>query len=734
MFYSRYCIRTPLWSLDRTTDYLSSKEDLREFWNDPVINEAVFLASPELYSALERALEADVKVISSRLTDAFLKYLLRITSRCTPFGLFAGCTVGTFSDTTHIELASINTYQRQTRFDMNFVVAWSQKLAKLPIIKKQLKWFPNNSIYKIGNQYRYMEYKYTKNNIREHSLEGVAYSKYLENILINAKKGATISSLASSIINDEVTHEDALWFIEKLIDNQILVSELEPTITGNDFLEQIYHILTKLNHTEDTVKHIESLTNLISNLDNCIGNSTKKYHRIHSLIKNKNSNVALKYLFQTDLYPKTIRNELNYKWGYKLKRLLTVLNKINGSKHETRLKKFIEAFSKRYETREIPLTTALDVEIGIGYPLNQRQNDSIQFLEGFDLPSQSFSEQHIVWNSFQERLLQKMGTLDHVLTLTDDDFLDLEARWDDLPDTMALMVELVNLQGEEKLAITSVGGSSATNLLGRFTTGNQQINEFVKEITAYEQTMNPDYILAELVHLPDSRTGNVIRRTQLRTYEIPYLGKSSMDHSKQISVDDLMLSVRGEKMYLRSKIHNKFIFPRLSNAHNYSSTDSLPIYQFLCDFQHQGLRTSLGFNWGSVLKKRGFLPRVVYKDFILAKARWRITSDEIKELKEVGEEERIQKISQWRTKLKLPVQVQLVEGDHTLYINLENNESISMWVRTVDSQKDSILEEFLFTEDTVVKRGKERLAHQMIICLYNEDKLKKNHTTQKKGD
>lgn len=60
--------------------------------------------------------------------------------------------------------------------------------------------------------------------------------------------------------------------------------------------------------------------------------------------------------------------------------------------------------------------------------------------------------------------------------------------------------------------LRSTGGSSATNLLGRFAHTDQQIYNLVSSIAEREQELNPTVIIAEIVHLPENRTGNILQR------------------------------------------------------------------------------------------------------------------------------------------------------------------------------------------------------------------------------
>ncbi len=733
-FFDTLCFRTPLLPLEFYnlvfTDKEISKEKYREIWKNPAIKEAVFLASPELYNALQKwATSRNIDSKSEkRLRYSLLKYLSRISARCTPFGLFAGCATASFGSETNISLDTIHAYARQTRLDMHFLVELVQHLVKIDQIKSQILWYPNSSLYQIGNQYRYVEYTYIKQNKRAYTIEAVMASSYLENILAKSQSGASVGVLSEILIDDDITKEEATDFIHELIDNQVLVSELEPSICGDNFLKQLLGLLHTLHNITDVTHTIKELKNKLLQLDMTIGNSITYYKEFIELAEKLETPMDKKYLLQTDLYPVAISSTLDRKWGYHIRRMLPLLNKISISQKDTNLSHFKNAFLKRYETREVPLTTVLDTEIGIGYLQGQEASDSTPFLEGLDIPYQEESiPQSLSWgtpyNILHKKLEQTIASNAVVMEINDADFESLPVRWDDLPDTMAAMAEVILQDGKEKMVLSSIGGTSATNLLARFTHGNKAIQKQVHYIADIEQQMNPDHILAEIIHLPESRIGNVIQRVSLRDYEIPYLGKSNLSREQQIAITDLMISLRHNQIQLRSKRLDKRVLPRLSNAHNYSA-NALPIYHFLCDLQKQELRASIGFYWGAVLEKRKFLPRVVYKDFILSKARWLLTQKDIEIFLPLTKDPLIDAISSWRAALCMPKLVQLVEGDNTLLINLENYDMIQMWLDTVKKIEIFVLEEFLFTEESVIKGENKGFTNQFVISFYNEEKLK----------
>jgi hypothetical protein len=596
-------------------------------------------------------------------------------------------------------------------------------------IRENTKFYPNTSLYVFGEKLRYTEFYY-QNTKRIHQISAVENSGYLQKVLKKTKKGAKIDKLAESITNDGINSGEANEFIHELIDNQILVPEFEPSVTGMGFLE---NILAFLKNTEQTGKYYPALIDVyhkIKEIDQQKpGIDTNKYIKIAESLKDISTSYELKYLFQADMIKPADKLTLSKEIVEQVKEGIEVLNLLTVLPNKNNLTRFRDAFSKKYGDKEIPLLQALDTESGIGFGENHNPSngDYAPLIEEIILPKAKFKSSSIEWNHVHSFLFQKyleaIKENRYQVELDEKEIIKLadNERTNLAPVTISTMVQIINLDGSEKVIMESAGGAGAGNLLGRFCHTDDEINSHVSEIVKKEQAFYADKIIAEIVHLPESRTGNILHRPTLRSYEIPYLANSSVKKENQILPEDIMVSLRRDRIILRSERLNKEIIPRLTTAHNFSN-NALPIYHFLCSMQTQGLKSHVGFNWGPLSNQYPFLPRVCYKNLVFSLAKWNIQMPDFEKFIKIKDETKLlDEIDKWRNALNMPNWVTLEDGDNELPIKLSNLLSVKTLLFTVKQRKSFVLKEFLAGEENmVVKNPEGSYTNEIILSFYRE--------------
>ena len=735
--FSQFVLRTPTLPLIDKENGIKKEEDLKFYLEDPKFQEALLLASPNLYNKLFDYLNNELKREKDKKTLPYslLQYISRMTSRCTPFGLFAGVSIGSFNGETNLLRSAYDSFKKMTRLDMNYLCTLASDLVRNESIKKQIKFYRNTSLYQIAGQLRYVEYTAQKNG-RNHRISAVDNSEYLQEILNIASNGAYLESLSEALVDDEITKEEADAFIDELVENQILVSELDPNVTGTYFFNVLKSRIQQLDGStgfEETFSQVDEKLNEINN--ESVGSSLNQYNSLTEILKNFDTKFEKKYLFQTDLYIPFKKSNLSSSIKKTVYHGVKVLNKISSKSAQNPIfDEFKKAFAERFEEEEVSLSFVFDSELGIGYRQNNSSvaGDVTPLVDDLQLPVRSQGTQYEVTpfgNFLLDKYTEALKNDLYNVSITDKEIenLGLIENWDQLPATFSSMVNIFNEGENTKLLIRSAGGQSATNLLGRFGYMHSGLYELLTNITETESLIHNDKVLAEIVHLPQSRTGNILFRPVLRNYEIPFLAQSSVDASRQITLDDLTLAYRNGRIILKSKKLNKEIIPKLSNAHNFSA-NSLPVYHFLCDLQTQNIGKGMGFNWGILSNKLGFLPRVEYDNIILSRATWNLKYADIEHVNKTNnDDELISRIEDFRDRWNMPSRVALVENDNELFVDLSSPIFIRMLLDTLKKRKTFQLVEFLHSSENAIISDEEgnKYMNQFVFAFYKDEQEEK---------
>ena len=736
-----FLVRQPLYSLDKMANFYQAlnKESLehllQQHYQDPLAQQAILLASPGLFDRFKRWQSGEAVSDKQKLLTTLHKYFIRSCSRPTPYGLFAGCMVGHFGENSQWRAGAVEDISIHSRLDMNYLLALCQWISEQPEVRNQFLLRTNSSLYSVGDSFRYVEQQRDSEQ-RNYFISAVESDQHLFDILQLAAKGATIDQLALVLTAKKIEESAAKEYIEQLIQCQLLCFDIEPKLTESGHLDKLITLVDSLENTHDLGQKLRALRQA-----SIEPNPITAYTGINQWFSGQSISTDGPDLIQVDLSYKNRTLQLGERPLRTLKSNLEKLMVLNQPVINNDLEEFKRRFSTRYEEEEVPLSLALDSEFGVGYGTASTLGVGYAPLVDDLTLSVNSANETTVWNWWQSFVLDKYtqsllatrpnNTIDEVI-LTDEDLAYIAENQDNTPPlpssfsvlgTFLAMNQKALDNNEFLFNLLACKGPSSLNLISRFGEADPALAGYIRSCAAAEEVIHSDVILAEIVHFPEHRAGNILNRPTTYQYELPYMGQASVPSDHQLPLSDLFVSVRNNKVVIRSKHHNQRVIPRLTTAHNY--TQGLPIYRFLCDLQAQDAQLSIGWNWG-VLRNQPYLPRVRHNNIIVSRASWLLSCATLNP-------DNLLRLVAQLTAAGLPDQFVIAQGDNELYISKHIPESLDLLAQEIRRQKSDDpnrshsskpghikLVEFLSTpEQSPLNRKGERFNCEVIIPFDN---------------
>ena len=736
-------------ALDHDRDLL--RDRLQELIERPEIAEAIFLASPELVRSLGHWRRDPEGKKGQRSEQGLVRYLLRMGSRPTPFGLFAGCTPGTVADgseASRLSLVPRGAYRRHSRLDMDYLFALCEHLGRDPAIRETTRFRPNSSLYATGGRLRYAEARLA-GRLRTYHLVAVDSFDILEMLLERAAGGARLVELAEALVaadpDGEITLEEAREFLDDVVDNQILVPDLALAVTGDESTPGLLRQLADLADRDDLAlpgppgdsgegaasaeaeERLARSERALAGIDaRGLGVPDDGYREIAVDLEPLGVPVEISRLFQVDLIKPAAEVSLAPAVIDEILRGVELLYRTGPGWFDQRLEDFAASFRERYEEEyEVPLLEALDEESGIGFERsNQAGAEASPLLSGLTMVPR-IDRRAVPWAAREARILRRLsetlraGETEMELDAADVENLDSVER-PPLPDAFHAMISLAAASpealaaGDFRLLLDHAAGPSGARILGRFCHADESLRKGVEEHLEAEEALAPHALFAEIVHLPEGRIGNILSRPLLRRFEIPYLGRSGAPEQRQIPAHDLTVTVIGDRIRLRSKSLGREIVPRMTNAHN-TSLSSLGLYRFLAALQPQGRMGNVAWSWGP-LDASPFLPRVVSGRLVLSRARWLLTEHDIQPLADASGAKRWRLAEDWRLERRMPRLVALADGDNELLLDFHNPLSLDAVVEVIKGRAEAVFIEVFPGPDELCAEGPEgRFFHELVV-------------------
>ncbi|MEM6994414.1 MAG: lantibiotic dehydratase [Myxococcota bacterium] len=671
-------------------DRVVLRQRLRRWLSDPVVQEALYLAAPGLLQSVG-AWRRDPDSKSGRAIERTLvRYLARMSTRCTPFGLFSGLTVGTLASQTRASLGSER--RRFVVLDAELLSAVARNAASDRASWARTRLFTNSTVNETGAALRFV--RRLPGDARRAEFTSAARDPILDAVLDRARTGATGGELVATVTTAEPDAEpdEATAYIRELEASGLLVSELEPPLTGRlptlELAETLRRVESPLGESLSTAERA------LRSLDPVpLGAALDPYDRIRDDMQSVLGEPA-RHVFHAQLH-----TEGDIELGEDVtSRLLRTVDALRSAfPPPDPLAAFRDKFEARYgRDRFVSLSEALDEDSGIGFGAHGADPSALlrqiplplSMAGGRGRPTLAVRPAAVrTWARAMER-----GTTEVAVTSSE------LRRWTPAAQSapparqsFAVFFTLGRAEASDEAEIVFKGthGPSAIANAGRFAHAHPAVQRLVRAHAAKEQE-GLDAVLAEVVHLPSERLRNVTGRPVLRDYEIPCLARSGAPVERQIPISDLQVGVVNDRIELRSRSLDKRVIPRLASAHN-SPNSPVPTYRFLGALELHDACMATAWRWGDLGQIASFLPRVRLDGVVVAKARWRVHAGALKPVRRAKTpQERFDAVQRIRRTHQLPRYVQHGRGDVQLTVDLDNTLSIDAFVHEIHRGQSAV--------------------------------------------
>jgi thiopeptide-type bacteriocin biosynthesis protein len=209
------------------------------------------------------------------------------------------------------------------------------------------------------------------------------------------------------------------------------------------------------------------------------------------------------------------------------------------------------------------------------------------------------------------------------------------------------------------------------------------VTDRLRAFLGSEQELEPGPVFAELSYRPaETRMRNVSGHARLRRYEIPVDVRPSVPQEDVIGLDDLLIGLHDGRFSIRSRRLQRPVVA--VQSHMLSPVRAPNVCRFLLEVSAGRYGPIWSFR-DPVLARLPYCPRITYGKVVLAAARWNLTRELLGDAGEAGTA-----IGAWRQRFRAPRHVYLVsqDDDQRLLLDLEDPASRAELARAISRLDD----------------------------------------------
>ncbi|HYP42067.1 MAG TPA: lantibiotic dehydratase [Chloroflexia bacterium] len=675
---------------------------------DPHVLRALAVGSQALVNAVERSGRSKLTPRdAARLEAKLLRYLIRMSTRPTPFGLFAGVALGQWGDSTKLSIEATAARTR-TRIDMAWLLAFVFDLEAKPEVRQHLRFVANSAAVIQGD--RVVLATTAPSGASAPTTEvSLRATGVVRRALALARQPIAYEELAARLIEmtPSATQEKADKLLTELWQHTLLLTDLRPPLTTQDPARYVVERLAGIPEAVEARNELVAILDAASEWD-CLP-AQESIPAYRQLVERANAvNKASEDMpYQVDMALQLRDAQLSRAVGIEAARAAELLLRMTPLPQGLPyIESYRQAFITRYgPEREVPLLELLDSNTGLGQPKMQGHH------HGGGIPAAKANQRSQV---LDELAFSALRDRQQVVEL-DEKLLSGLETWTPSFDTAPISLDIcafvaarsqADIDAGEFMVVIgpNLGAQAAGRNLGRFADllapeGTASLERAARA----EEVHAPGHIWAELVYLPPRfRSANVVIRPALRSHEIVVAASPGVAQDSVIPLDELVIGVRGGRFYVRWPSANREIV--VSAGHMLNSMNAPDHCRFLADVSHDGRAFLSSFDWGPA-ESFPYRPRVQSGRVVLRPAEWRADRGNLPPDAPASFREAL---ARWRERWDVPRHVLLSMADNRLVLDLDDPRQAEELRAEIEDLKDGrhvLLQEVLPSLDQIWMPG-----------------------------
>ncbi|MFJ1731191.1 lantibiotic dehydratase [Streptomyces sp. NPDC088254] len=669
--------------LERTRRH--GRKLLRDAASRPRVAQALHIASGSVTAGLERLGESPEDGRRARRTySTLLRYLTRMSTRSTPYGLFSGVAAGVFTDTAGLAMAADPVARTRTRADLGWFLALLKELENDPAVRAQLPARINSALYRVGE--RGVLPGADVYGEEDNRLAGFRMTEPAELAMRLARlPGTTYADILDSITATVpgATPDKAEAFLAQLWDLHALTGDLRPSLVDPHPEVALAKALTGLDAAAPVLERLRATRRLADRVDSARG--TAPVSALRDLADHQRSMVPgyAKETFQLDTELAVTGTGLPKEIGDAAASAAEALLRMGSfPSRPQHIAEYHSAFLERFGVdSEIPLLQVLSPETGIDAP-NSYTNPA----RAFPLPPVGEDRALAKETRLAALVAETLWTGASELEITDERLEQLSV-WQagerqprvrpalDLYAQIAAESPQALRDDDWRLVLAPAGMAEGGRTFGRFfDLLDDGTLQRLRQYARAEEDLCPDAVFADLNYThPHGRSNNVALHPGLRRYEICVNTTPTLPTDRQIPLSDILVGATANRFFLRSARLGKELV--VSQGHMLSALQAPNICRLLLELSEDGYAPLAGFDWGSQ-RMSPFLPRVTRGRTVLHPAQWSLTPERLGLSTGKGalpdRDAFYAAVQRWRERWNVPRHVSLMYMDNWLALDLEH--------------------------------------------------------------